>query len=248
MIARISAVLDCFSHEERLVSLADMARRTGLPKSTLSRITAEMVEYRYLERHPRGFTLGLRFFELGEQASRPRSLRRLAYAKMEELRSRSGNTVHLAVLEGNEVVYIDKLAARTTPALPSRIGGRMPAFATGVGKALLAFASQDVEDRVIDNGLWAVGPKTITEPGALRTELARIRKVGYAVEVEESAVDSCCVAAPILNGAGGQPIAAISLSGSFTPAEIDEKSALVTTAARALSRAAQAMPNHFHDL
>src|SRR6185437_10481707 len=143
-----------------------------------------------------------------ERAARPQQLRRLALASMSDLRSATRQTVHLAVLDGTDVVYVTKLRSRTAPQLGSRVGGRLPAYATAVGKALLAFAGDEAVDRVVEAGLRPLGPGTITGAGRLREELAAIRETGIAYEAEESGPGVACAAAPVAYRTG-QPIAGL---------------------------------------
>jgi IclR family acetate operon transcriptional repressor len=234
MIGRISLVLDCFTEGQPTVTLSEICERTGLPKSTASRITSELVDYSYLERHGAALSLGIRVFELGSQAARPRSLKVLALPRMAGLRRATGHTVHLAVLEEATVVYIEILPSSSSPRLPSRVGGRLPAFATGVGKALLAYSSSSVVDQVIARGLWKVGPNTITDVTALQSSLKAIRAAGVATEEQESGSGISCVAAPIL-GALDRPIAAISVSGWSDRLDVAGSIPVVQGVAEALS-------------
>lgn len=240
IIGRVSAILACFTHQDPVISVSEVARRTGLAKATTWRLTNELIEHGFLEHSGKDLTLGLRFFELGEKASRPRSLRRLTYAHMEGLRRRTGHTVHLAVLDGRQVVYVEILPSRTSPRLPSRVGGRMPAHATGVGKALLAYSAPDVIDRLIERGLAEVGPRTIIDGDTLRDELARVRRAGVAIEREESGPGIACVAAPIL--VDREPIAAISVSGWVGDIDLHACAALIAVASRELHDQASALP------
>lgn len=212
VIARAASLLSAFGPEEQSLGITELARRTGLAKSTVSRLVGELTEVHLLERSGAAVRLGVRLFELGEHAARPRDLKKAALAQMVDLQRATSHTVHLAVLEGFEVVYIQILRGAQGPPLPSRVGGRMPAHATGVGKALLAWAEPDVVDRLIDGGLRRVGPRTITAGDALRDELGRIRSSGIAYERDESGEGVGCAASPIL-AESGDALAAVSVSG-----------------------------------
>lgn len=212
VIARAAAVLTAVRADDGAVGVTELARRTGLPVSTVSRLVAELVDVHLLERDGRAVRLGVRLFELGERAARPRDLRRAALVPMVDLHRATGHTVHLAVLEGADVVYVHIVRGRHGPPLPSRVGGRMPAHATGVGKALMAFAGDAVVEDVVRAGLRRVGPRSLTTPDALRSELRRVRAAGIAYEREESAADVGCAASPVLSG-DDQPVAAVSVSG-----------------------------------
>jgi IclR family acetate operon transcriptional repressor len=243
MISRVSEVLRAFQSSDRVLGVSEIARRTGIPKPSVSRIVAEMVATGLLERDGDHVRLGLRLFELGQQAARPIDLRKLALPSMKELLDATGQTVHLAVLEGREVVYVQILRSRNTPALPSRVGGRLPAYATGVGKALLAFASEEVVAEVIAAGLEPVGPKTITDPKRLLAELDRIRDERVAYEREESTANVGCAAAAILD-VDDRAVAAISVSVHLDLADLSKIGPAVATSAMALSREANRLQLH----
>lgn len=234
MVARVAEILDQFTLDERVLTVSELSRRTGLAKSTVSRITRELIEYDWLERVGNGLAIGIRVFELGQRADRPRDLKRVSAARLAQLRRTTGHTVHLAVLEELEVVYLDILHSRTTPRLPSRIGGRMPAHATAVGKVLLAFGDPVRVNDAIRRGLVGVGPRTITEGDALKAELQEIRSTGLAIERQESSRHSCCVAVAITD-ASRHPIAAISVSGWDGELDVGQVSAAILAAGQQLS-------------
>lgn len=236
VVDRIAAIIDCVAKETFPISVSEVARRTGLAKSTTSRIVRSILPHGLLEMQDEGLVVGLKFFEMGERASRPRKLRRLAYPMMEGLRHATGNTVHLAVLSGHHVVYIEILRSRTTPRLPSSVGGRVPAHATGVGKAMMAFSDPAVTERIIDAGLERIGPSTLTDPDALLAELWRIRASGIATEIEESGRGSACVAAPLFDEETGDPIAAISVSGPAGQLDMQATERALRDAVAALKR------------
>lgn len=237
MISRVSEILRAYQHDERSMTVSELGRRAGIPKASVSRIIAELVEVGFLEREGNDIRLGIRLFELGQQASRPTDLRKFALPHMTELMKATGQTVHLAVLEGTEVVYVQILRSRSTPPLPSRLGGRLPAYATGVGKALLAHSSPELIDEVCSGELTPLGPKTITDPVQLRRELDAIRVNHLAYEREESTVNVGCAAAPILNSMG-KPIAALSVSVHLHMTDVTKMGPAVSTVAMALSREA----------
>ncbi|WP_211489685.1 IclR family transcriptional regulator [Georgenia thermotolerans] len=247
VVGRISVILDVFADEPRL-SVSELARRSGLPKSTVFRMSKELVRHGFLEHQGADLALGLRFFELGTKASRPLNLRRLTYARMEDLRRQTGHTVHLAVLDGSDVVYVEILRSHTAPKMPSRVGGRVPAYATGLGKALLAFARPVDAEAVIARGLRSIGPRTIVDPDTLRAELERTRRVGLATEREESAPGVTCVAAPVTLEGTRDPVAAISVSGWVGELDTNTCSALLTTAVNALRSDARRLPASLRSL
>ncbi|MBL6927649.1 MAG: IclR family transcriptional regulator [Rhodospirillales bacterium] len=208
------AVLDCFSRNERSLSVADVAEKTGLPKTTAHRILATLREIGFVEqeREREQYRLGIRLFELGSVVLDSMDLPREAAPFVERLIALSGEGSHLCVFDGAHVVTVDHrepdggTGHRITTILAA------PAYCTGVGKAALAFQSEETISRIIQAGLQRYTRTTITEPDELRSELAEIREQGYAVDNCEHEVGLRCVAAPIRNAAG-DVFAAISVSG-----------------------------------
>ena len=235
VLERASLILGAFRMEDQQVGVSELARRTGLPKSTVARLSGELLRLQFLERHGHGFRLGLTLFELGEMVVTPKELRRRALGVMVDLRNATGQTVHLAVLDGADVVYMEILRGRGTPVLPSRVGGRVPAHATAVGKAMLAFAPAPVLERVLAAGLPRVSRRTITDEQVLRAELVEVSTTGLAFEDNESAPGSACVASPVLDSAGAL-VAALSASGSAGVLDTERVAPAVRTAALALGR------------
>ncbi|GAB3605712.1 IclR family transcriptional regulator [Conyzicola nivalis] len=231
VIERVTIVLGCFGADDQRVGISELARRANLPKSTVSRLVSELVEHRYLERDGAGVRLGLRLFELGELAAQPKALRTLALAAMADLRDVTGHTVQLAVLEGVEVVYVGVIHGRNPPAPRARIGSRLPAHATAVGKAILAFSAPDAVERVIETGLPLVGAAPV-RVSAFRAQLDGVRAGGIALD-SDSGAD--CVASPILDGAG-RAVAAISVCGRTGAFDAPGAGPAVRTAALGLAR------------
>lgn len=235
------ALLGAFTPDDRTLTLAELARRSELPKSTVHRLARELTHLGLLEQTSAGFNLGIRLFELGQLAPRQRDLREAASPVMHDLREATHETVHLAVLEGTEVVYLEILRAAGAPPLPSRVGGRMPAHATGVGKAILAFSPLETYKEVVRRGLRPLTPHTIVMPGRLQQTLAVIRREGLAYDREESGLGTACVASPVFD-ASGQVVAGLSASGRTGHIRTERVSAAVRTAALALSRTLGYLP------
>jgi DNA-binding IclR family transcriptional regulator len=233
---RVVAVLCAFEGEENAVSPAELARRIGLPRSTVHRIVTALAEEGLLERQGARVRLGVRLFEIGQRVPRQRVLRDAARPYLHDLREATRQTVHLAILEGSEVVYVDILAWPGGPPLPSRVGGRLPSHATGVGKAMLAFSPPETVRALLDGGLPRVSERSTVAPGLLAGELAGIRQTGVAYDREESGPGIVCAASPVL-GAGGEVLGALSVSGWSARLRLDHVSPAVRTAALALSRA-----------
>ncbi|MEW2499675.1 IclR family transcriptional regulator [Amycolatopsis sp. NPDC047767] len=233
--SRVAAILGAFRPGDDTVGVSELARRTGLAKTTVHRLTRHLCDTGLLEPDGSALRLGLRLFEIGQLAIRRRGLVEAARPSLADLREATRNTVHLAMLEGTEVVYLDVLRGPDAPDVPSRIGGRFPAHATGVGKAILAFSPEPSVAQVIDAGLPRISRRTITAPGLLRRQLARVRAEGVAFEREESGVGVVCAASPLLDAAG-TAVAAISITGWATRMRTERVAPAVRTVALALSR------------
>ncbi len=243
MLDRVTAVFDAFGENDEGIGVSELARRANLPKSTVSRLAADLVAQRFLDRHGDKLYLGTRLFELAMTVEQPRRLRHLALPVMTELRDATGQTVNLAVLEGADVVFVAIVRGESASKPLARMGGRLPAHATALGKAILAFSPQDVVERVIRAGLEVRTPHTISEPSALRRELIEIRRLGVATENEECAIDRACAASPIL-GHGGAPVAAISVTGTVADVVPDRVAPAVRAAGMTLSRRLGTSPAH----
>ena len=235
VLDRVTAVFEAFGEHDEGLGVSELARRANLPKSTVSRIAADLVEQRFLDRDGDTLYLGVRLFELGQTVEQPRRLRQLALPVMTDLRDVTGQTVHLAVLEGRDVVFITILRAGPIPRALARIGGRLPAHATALGKAILAFSPDEVVRFISDGGLERRTPQTISEPAALLRELAEIRRSGTATEREECAIGRTCTASAILDHSGA-PIAAISVTGQVDALVPERVAPAVRAAAMAISR------------
>lgn len=235
VVRRLAAILDSFGARDVYLGVNEIARRTELPKSTVSRLVREMQAAGFLERKCEKVGLGLQMFEWGERASRRRSVREVALPFMADLREATRQTIHLAVLDGTEVLYVEILRQENAPRLPSRVGGRLPAHATGVGKALLAASDPAVTEEAIANGLVALGPRTILNADVLRQQLRRAAVNGIAYEQEESGPGIVCVASAVVD-AENIPVAAISASGWAGKVDIRRVGPAVHTAALSVSR------------
>lgn len=207
----MTSIVDAFRGDETYLSLAQLVHRTELPKSTAYRMAERLVGIGWLDRVGGRYRLGLRLFELGGMVHQRHELREHALPFMQDLYELTHEIVHLGLLDGLEVLYIDKIAGHRHLALPTRVGGRMPLHCTALGKALLAGAPANVVDAVIAKGLHARTPYTVVVPNVLLHELEVVRYQGYAVEREESGLGWSCVAASVCSF--GQTVAAISVCG-----------------------------------
>ena len=208
-----------------------------MPLSTVHRLVQELSAWGAVERDENGlFRIGLRLWELGALAPRAQGLRERALPFLEDLSQISKENVQLAVREGTEVVFIERIAGSGAVPVLTRVGGRFALTATGVGLVLLAHAPAEVQEEVLGNPVERYTARTVTDPAQLRRMLADVRTQGFAVSDRQVTIDALSVAAPVQD-AHGQVVAAVSLvvrHGSSRPAAIAQ---LVRTSARAISRA-----------
>lgn len=233
MLGRATRVLDAFGPGEGALALAELTRRCGLAKPTVHRLAGELVELGLLDREEGGYRLGLGLLELGQRSWWQRELRDRAVPFLENLRRRTRRGVNLALLSGSEVVYLERFADPGSG--PWRVGSRLPAHATALGKAILAHSPTSALREVFAGGLPRAGPRSITAPRMLTRELLRVRSAGVAVDVEESHPGMLCAAAAVF-AAPGRPVAGLSVSGCGTVAQLRELGPLVASAAGGLSR------------
>ena len=236
VLARGLLVIDCIGGSAEPLRLHEIADRTGLARPTAFRLVKELVEWGALERSADNeYRLGRRLFELGSRVPAARALRDLAMPFIEDLHTVTGSIVHLAVLEGTDVLYLERLAGHDPAPAPSRVGGRNPAHCTGVGKAILAFSSDRMVMRSVLRGLEPRTGRTIVVPQLLVSELAEIRRSGVAVDREEIQPGLACVASPILD-ARGEAVAGVAISDRVTSLKPNSVIPALKTCARGISR------------
>jgi len=194
------------------VGVSELARRAQLSKSTAFRVLGMLERNGVVERVGRDYRLGARLHELGRSVYSPdfEQLRDQLIPFLTDLYEATHETVHLAGLHGTDVVYLAKLYGHRHVKSPSRIGGRVPAYATAVGKALLAH-DPDALELTLARRIVRFTTSTVADGDALQEQLADVRRLGVAREDEEVVPGLACLAAPIL-GRTGRPVAAMSIS------------------------------------
>ncbi|MGW5263871.1 IclR family transcriptional regulator [Microbispora sp. NPDC004025] len=235
MVERMTLIMDAFTGRSARLTLEDVARRTHLPRSTAHRILDQLVRLNWLDHTSFGYSLGKRALGLGGRDGSHGEIREAAAPLLHNLQIRTGMVVHLAVLDGAEVFYLDKVGGRFALSVPSRVGGRAPAHCTALGKAILAWLEPEQVEALIDGHISRLTNRTIGDIGTLHQELNRIRqRRGLAFERGECFPDISCVAAAVRGHEG--PVASISLVGDVrTP--LEKVAPLVVDAARQVSLA-----------
>ncbi|EAX48458.1 transcriptional regulator, IclR family [Thermosinus carboxydivorans Nor1] len=214
-VARAVKILEHLAASGNEDSLSNISRAIGLSKSTTHSLisTLEQLGYVHQDQSTGRYSLGMKLFELGQVVYSSMDIRRLTIPHLRKLVEKYGETAHIAVLSKGEVIYIDKVDSPHSIRIASQIGGRNPAYCTGVGKVLLAWLSDtELEKVMAGRVLHKFTSNTITSYEQLKQHLLEIRQCGYALDKEEFEIGLTCVAAPIKNHRG-LVIAAFSISG-----------------------------------
>ncbi|MDF5757286.1 IclR family transcriptional regulator [Spongiactinospora sp. TRM90649] len=234
--AKVSEVLGAFLPGDVRLSLTEICRRADVPLTTGHRLVRELTASGFLERLPEGsYRVGRRLWRIGAQAAELRELRELALPYMADLYAATRENVQLAVLTGDRVLCLERLRGPHSVPVFSRVAGELPLHATGVGKVLLAFAEEELVERVMAGPLAAVTANTVTDPARLRAELAEIRRTGVAHTQEEMSIGTLSAAAPV-RGRGERVVAALSVVVWRHSADLRRLDPAVSRAANALSR------------
>jgi DNA-binding IclR family transcriptional regulator len=211
VLLRVVHILDAFGPDTPALSVTAIARRAGLPLATASRVVAEMIGHGLLAREADGgVRIGVRLWELAQRASPTLALREVAMPFMEDLHSVVGHHVQLGVLNGTEVLFVERLAAPHAVINITRIAGRLPLHASSSGLVLLAHAPRDLQERVLAGPLSTFTADTIDTSQRLRAALADVRRQRFAFCPGHIHPDACGIAVPVQDP-GSQVIAALSV-------------------------------------
>jgi len=217
-IERLSQILDILGQNPQGISIRDLSSKVGLPKGTTHRLLSSLSYFGYVRQDSktRNYFLGFKLVELGNILLSQIDLRKEAEPFLRELAERTQETIHMVILDRNEVVYIDKVELDHNPSglrMASRIGLRNPAHSSAVGKVLLSHLSEEALNQFFKGkGLMKRTENTITDVAQLKEHLRMVRNQGFAMDDEENEKGVRCVAAPIYDEAGNA-VAAISISG-----------------------------------
>ncbi|MBA3807307.1 MAG: IclR family transcriptional regulator [Solirubrobacterales bacterium] len=216
-LARGLAILGCFTPAQPVLGISDIADELGMSRSTTHRYVTTLVALGYLEQDAqRKYRLGLRVTDLGMSALNSMGLREHAHPYLKELRERTSYTVSLAVLDGTEILYVDRAKSfrreQSKIELDPNPGSRLPAHCTAMGKILLAFLPESEQrERIAQMTLAKKAPNTITSKSALTVELEQVREEAFAVNDQELLAELYAIAAPVRDHAH-ETVAALSLS------------------------------------
>ncbi len=241
-ILRAFGILSCFSGEKTHFKIGELARQFKLDRSTTYRILLSLEKCGLVEKDEKtgAYSLGMTAFEIGNTYLRQMDFLQTSKPVMVELAAKVQETVHLAVLSGTEIVYVDKVDSPRTLGVMSKIGQRGSLHSTALGKVLLAFQPEAESSSMIKQiKLKPFTANTISSKTKLMDELKKVRRQGYAFDFRESEPDVECIAAPIRNHRG-DTVAVLSISGPqrkiHTPREKEFVGSVVKAAALVSSR------------
>jgi IclR family pca regulon transcriptional regulator len=222
------AILSSFHSDRPLIGVSELSRGLDLSRSTAHRYVATLAKLGYLQQDPdsKRYRLGPKVLDLGFSAINSMDLREIAAPHLRQLSDETGHTVNLAILDGADVVYIERCRAAGPSQreidLNLHVGARLPAYCTAMGKAILAFVPEGRLEEIIERiDFEPRGPNTLTNAKAFRAELARIRISGIAVNNEELAYGLRSIAAPIHSRAN-EVVGALNLAVHRTMVSMDE--------------------------
>jgi DNA-binding IclR family transcriptional regulator len=236
---------------ERPLRAAEIGLRLGLHRSTVFRLLSNLERWGYVRRNPAdgSHALGLRLFELGSRAVQDEIPVYRLRGGLADLAETTGHTAQLWIRSGREAVCLDQVEPQRDVRVTGQIGRRLPLNCGAVSKVLLAFAPLAQREQFLARPLPRLSPGSVTDPAALRTELARIRVEGCAITDGELRASSKAVAAPVFNAAGEVVLAVciLALAAEIDAGNIAEVTAAVVEAGRRLSaelgyRAGPAIP------
>jgi DNA-binding IclR family transcriptional regulator len=233
---RAAAILGAFDADHRELSLSALVARCGLPRSTTHRTADRMIRLGWLDKPADRYRIGNRLFEIASLAPIRLELREAVLPFLQDLHHATKITVQLGVLEGGQILVVEKITGHRAMPMLSQVGGVIPAYCSALGRAILAYCEPDVIDAVLAGPLPARTPRTLTNPVAIMRELTAVPERGWAVDREEGNIGVSCVAAPIF-GPLGDVVAALSVTGPSQLVRADRIGPAVRMAAAAASRA-----------
>jgi IclR family KDG regulon transcriptional repressor len=213
-VATAIELLKAFSEDEVELGISTLAKRLGVAKSTAHRLATTLMSEGLLEqdRASGKYRLGIALFRLGTLVRRRMNVSEVARPHLFSLRQTTNETVHLAILDGHDIMYVYFLESTQAVRMRSDLGLRKPAHCTAEGQAILAFSPPETVEALLRMPLHARTPQTITTPERLIKALDAVRQRGCAIEDEESEIGVRCVAAPVRNDAG-EVVAAVGVAG-----------------------------------
>ncbi len=237
-VANAMLLLKCFSEEHYELGIGALSRQLGLAKSTVHRLASTLLDAGMLDQNKENgkYRLGLTVFELGSLARRKMDIYNEAKTYLRDLREKTGESVNLAIMRDESLVYLNSLESSSAIRIRSHMGMRLAAHCSAEGKVLLAFGAEEQAERIILHGLVMQTPYTIIDADTFRDEMRLVKSRGYGTDHEESEIGVRSIAAPVFSS-GNDIAAAIGIAG---PAQRLTKRTL-GACLPALSEAAEAL-------
>lgn len=229
-------IFAAFDIDAVFLPISQLSTRSGLPLATTHRLVAEMEQYGLLERQPdKTYRLGVRLWEIACRTPGALGLREIAMPHLQAVQTRIRQHTQLGILQGREVLFLERLSAREAVVNVTLVGGRLPLHASSSGLVLLAHADPQVQEEVLSSGLFRYNPGTIQDPAALRAVLQRTRQEGFVCANGYIHPDARGIAVPV-SGVNGVIVAAISVVVPNDDAATTPFVHLLKNASRAISR------------
>ena len=234
LLERAMEILGCFDEKHSALTLTQLAQLTKLPMSTCHRIVGTLEDGGFLSKgSDRKFRVGTKLWTIAQHAPLSERLRESALPTLARLYEETGENVTLAVLDRGQALYVDRLVGERSIPTISRAGGHLPLHTTGVGKVLLAYQSEKAIEQYLSKPLPRPTPQSITQPDALRKDLAEVRKNGYSITRQEMTRGSGSIAVPIMRN--GKCVAAVGVIVHLNRLDVNRLVSTLTDAAASIS-------------
>ena len=234
LLERAMEILGCFDEKHSALTLTQLAQLTKLPMSTCHRIVGTLEDGGFLSKgSDRKFRVGTKLWTIAQHAPLRERLRESALPTLARLYEETGENVTLAVLDRGQALYVDRLVGERSIPTISRAGGHLPLHTTGVGKVLLAYQSEKAIEQYLSKPLPRPTPQSITQPDALRRDLAEVRKNGYSITRQEMTRGSGSIAVPIMRN--GRCVAAVGVIVHLNRLDVNRLVSTLTDAAASIS-------------
>jgi IclR family acetate operon transcriptional repressor len=214
-VERSLGLIEALAEEGSGYGLSEISRKLRLNKAVAYRILLTLMHHGYVVQDPvtRRYTLGIKLFELGSTVVNRTGLRKVALGPMGELGRLCRETINLAVLDGNEAVYLDRIECAAPLRADLQVGRRVPSYCSALGKVLLAYLPSEERETVLSTITFQrYTPRTIADPDQLRKHLEDVREAGFSLDDEEYIPGVRCLGAPVFNH-HGRAVAAVSIAG-----------------------------------
>lgn len=234
LLERAMEILGCFDPKHSSLTLTQIAQLTQLPMSTCHRIVGTLEQGGFLSKgSDRKYRVGTKLWTIAQHAPLSERLRESALPTLARLYEETGENVTLAVLDRGQALYVDRLVGERSVPTISRAGGHLPLHTTGVGKVLLAYQPEKAIEQYLAQPLPKPTPQSITQPDALRKDLAEVRKNGYSITRQEMTRGSGSIAVPIIRN--GKCVAAVGVIVHLNRLDINRLVSTLTNAAASIS-------------